>query len=113
MSVPGIGPIISSAVVAAIGGGDAFTKAATSLPGCGSSGGRCRQETARSWARYRTRQSLPARPAFDPLLKKSGLSRHRMDDPDELIRVHDQIGFLNLVANALEDDLLGFHLAQT
>ena len=26
MSVPGIGPIISSAMVAAIGGGDAFTK---------------------------------------------------------------------------------------
>ncbi len=52
--------------------------------------------------------------ALDPLLKKSGLSRRQMDDPDELVRVHDQIGFLNLVADALEDDdLLGFHLAQT
>ena len=36
-----------------------------------------------------------------------------MENPDELIRVHDQIGFLNLVANALGDELLGFHLAQT
>ena len=33
MSVPGIGPIISSAMVAAIGTGDAFSKAATSPPG--------------------------------------------------------------------------------
>jgi AraC-like DNA-binding protein len=51
--------------------------------------------------------------ALDPLLKKSGLSHRQMDDPDELIRVHDQIRFLNLAAAALEDDLLGFHLAQT
>jgi AraC-like DNA-binding protein len=51
--------------------------------------------------------------ALDPLLKKSGLSRRQMENPDELIRVHDQIGFLNLVANALGDELLGFHLAQT
>jgi hypothetical protein len=36
-----------------------------------------------------------------------------MDDPDELVRVHDQIVFLNLVADALGDDLLGLHLAQT
>ena len=33
MSVPGIGPIISSAMVAAIGGGDAFSKGRTSLLG--------------------------------------------------------------------------------
>jgi len=33
MTVPGIGPIISSAMVAAIGTGDVFSKAATSAPG--------------------------------------------------------------------------------
>ena len=51
--------------------------------------------------------------ALDPLLEQSGLSRRQMENPGELIKVRDQIGFLNLVANALDDDLLGFHLAQT
>jgi transposase len=35
MSVPGIGPVNSSAMVAAIGTGDVFSKAATSAPGSG------------------------------------------------------------------------------
>jgi transposase len=52
MSVPGIGPIISSAMVAAIGTGDAFTRGATSLPGWAWSPSRCRPETAPSSARY-------------------------------------------------------------
>ena len=51
--------------------------------------------------------------ALDPLLEQSGLSRRQMESPGALIKVRDQIGFLNLVANALDDDLLGFHLAQT
>jgi hypothetical protein len=45
--------------------------------------------------------------ALDPLLKNSGLSRRQIENPDEPIRVHDQIRFLNLVANALNDELLG------
>jgi len=70
MSVPGIGPIISSAMVAAIGTGDdrldentdpelacfrfgvRSPKAVTSPPGWGWSQNRCRPEIARSWARY-------------------------------------------------------------
>ncbi len=50
---------------------------------------------------------------LDPLLEKSGLSRRQMENPDELIRVHDQIRFMNLIADALDDELLGFHMAQT
>ena len=52
MSVPGIGPIISSAMVAAIGTGDVFTKAEILAPGSGWCRSRYRPATARSSARY-------------------------------------------------------------
>jgi AraC-like DNA-binding protein len=48
----------------------------------------------------------------DLLLRKAGLSRGKIDDADARIEVRRQIEFLNLVADALGDDLLGFHLAQ-
>jgi transposase len=51
MTVPGVGTIISSATVAAIGNGAGFKKDATSALGWGSCQSRCRRETARSWAR--------------------------------------------------------------
>ena len=51
--------------------------------------------------------------ALDPLLEQAGLTHHEIEDPRSVIKVRDQIKFLNLVAAALEDDLLGFHLAQT
>src|SRR5216117_4106225 len=53
MTVPGVGPIISSAMVAAIGTGDVFSKGATSAPGLDWCPSRYRLETARSSARYR------------------------------------------------------------
>src|SRR5882724_463763 len=53
MTVPGIGPIISSAMVAAIGTGDAFSKGRTSAPGSGSCRNSYRPATARSSAAYR------------------------------------------------------------
>src|SRR5262249_16881745 len=53
MSVPGIGPIISSAMVAAIGAGDAFSKGATSLLGWGWSPSKSQPATAPSLAKYR------------------------------------------------------------
>jgi AraC-like DNA-binding protein len=48
----------------------------------------------------------------DILLRKAGLSRGQIDDPDAPLEVQRQIKFLNLVAEALNDDLLGFHLSQ-
>jgi AraC-like DNA-binding protein len=48
----------------------------------------------------------------DVLLQKAGLSHGQIDDSDALIEVQSQIKFLNLVAEALNDELLGFHLAQ-
>ena len=48
MTVPRIGPIISSAMVAAIGSGGAFARGRDFRPGLGSSPSRCRPETAPS-----------------------------------------------------------------
>ena len=50
--------------------------------------------------------------ALDPILNKAGLTRQQVEDPASRIKVHDQIRFVDLVAEALNDDLLGFHLAQ-
>jgi len=50
--------------------------------------------------------------AMAPLLKASNLTVEQMDNPRIRLRVRDQIKFLNLVADALGDDVLGFHLAQ-
>ena len=47
-----------------------------------------------------------------PLLKKAGLTDQRIKDRGFRLPVQQQIHFLNLVANALHDELLGFHLAQ-
>jgi AraC-like DNA-binding protein len=48
----------------------------------------------------------------DKLLLAAGLMRKQIEDPDSLLHVKSQIAFLNLVAEAVDDDLLGFHLAQ-
>ncbi len=47
------------------------------------------------------------------MLKKAGLTLHQIEDPAARLKVRDQISFLNLAADALHDDLLGFHLAQS
>jgi transposase len=52
MTVPGIGPIISSAMVAAIGTGDVSQRAATSAPGSGWYRNKSRREIGQSSAAY-------------------------------------------------------------
>jgi AraC-like DNA-binding protein len=47
-----------------------------------------------------------------PLLKKAGLTDQRIKDRGSRLPVQQQIHFLNLVADALHDEFLGFHLAQ-
>ncbi len=47
------------------------------------------------------------------LLKEVGLTPRQIEDPATRLKVRDQISFLNIAANALQDDLLGFHLAQS
>src|SRR5262249_34126662 len=48
----------------------------------------------------------------DALLRQAGLSRMQIEDSDVRISVRSQVVFLDLVAKALDDDLLGFHLSQ-
>jgi AraC-like DNA-binding protein len=50
---------------------------------------------------------------LERLLKEAHLTPHEIGDPNARLRVRDQIGFLNLVAAAMQDDFLGFHLAQS
>ena len=47
-----------------------------------------------------------------PLLKKADLTLQQIKNTNLRFSVLDQINFLNLTASALQDDLLGFHLAQ-
>ncbi|WP_237050895.1 AraC family transcriptional regulator [Microvirga ossetica] len=46
------------------------------------------------------------------LLRKAGLTASQIQDRQARVAVAAQITFLNLAAEALRDDLLGFHLAQ-
>jgi AraC-like DNA-binding protein len=50
--------------------------------------------------------------AIDPILKEVGLTRQQVENPASRFKVHDQIRFLDLVADALNDDALGSHLAE-
>ena len=45
------------------------------------------------------------------LLREAGLTRQQIDDPGVRLDVKNQIRFLELVATAVKDDFLGFHLA--
>jgi AraC-like DNA-binding protein len=47
------------------------------------------------------------------LLRKAGLTEQQIDDPCSRLAVKDQIRFLDLAAETLKDEYLGFHLAQT
>src|SRR5262245_55193138 len=51
---------------------------------------------------------------IDPrsLLKKANLTLQQIRDTSLRLSARDQIRFLNLTAEALQDDFLGFHLAQ-
>jgi hypothetical protein len=48
----------------------------------------------------------------EPLLKQAGLTEELIKDRNAPVGVANQIKFVELVAEALGDDLLGFHLAE-
>src|SRR5262245_4100845 len=48
-----------------------------------------------------------------PLLKKARLTAEQVDDLRVRLSVQGQIKFLDLAADALQDPLLGFHLARS
>jgi hypothetical protein len=68
--------------------------------------------TAGGMARLAYARAKAAGIASNPLLKQAGLTSQQIEDPRCAIWVRDQVNFLNIVAAALNDDLLGFHLAQ-
>src|SRR5262245_14957802 len=51
--------------------------------------------------------------AMRPLLGKSRLNRQQLEDPKSRIAAGKQVDFLNRVADALGDDMLGFELGQS
>lgn len=59
-----------------------------------------------AWARARARGV-----AVRPLVDQARLDPDQFLDPRSRLPVRNQIDFLNLVADALDDDMLGFHLA--
>jgi AraC-like DNA-binding protein len=48
-----------------------------------------------------------------PFMAKAGVTRQQVEDDNVRIAVRGQIRFVQLVADALQDDLLGFHLAES
>jgi AraC-like DNA-binding protein len=63
-------------------------------------------------ARLAYRRAVAAGVPLTAILKKAGLSETQMANAQIRLKVRDQIEFLNLIADALDDDFLGFHLAQ-
>src|SRR5262249_29984134 len=53
-----------------------------------------------------------ARIDLAPLLAEAGVTRQQIEDRSARIPVQSQIILLDLIANALKDDFLGFHLAR-
>ena len=47
------------------------------------------------------------------ILKRAGITQRQIDDPDERLPANCQIALLEAAAAALDDDLLGFRLAQS
>src|SRR5207344_471290 len=63
-------------------------------------------------ARAAHTRAMEAGVDIEPLLKRSGLTKQQAKNPAARMAVSNQIKFLNLVADALEDDFLGIRLAQ-
>jgi hypothetical protein len=49
----------------------------------------------------------------EALLRRAGLTLQGIEDPQARIGAESQIAFLKLASEALDDPLLGFHLAES
>ena len=68
---------------------------------------RCAGVLSRVAYRYAARRGIEVA----PLLEQAGLTQKDIEDRNATIGVVNQIKFVGLVATALGDELLGFHLA--
>ena len=63
------------------------------------------------WAVLVVERLKAARIATDPILKKAGLTRRQVNDPDAKIPFHKHAALLTLVAEATGDGCFGLHLS--
>ena len=64
-------------------------------------------------ARHAYARARKAKIELLPLLKEAGLTHQQIEDQDCRITVRAQVKFLNAAAKALQDPLLGFHIARS
>lgn len=63
-------------------------------------------------SRLAAERARASRLSVDSLLAEAGLTTSQLENTRVRVPVRGQIDFLNLVADAVGDDMLGFHLAQ-
>ena len=63
------------------------------------------------WACLAVERLKEERTPIDPILKKAGLTRRQVSDPDAQIPFHKQAALLTLAAEATGDDCFGLHLS--
>jgi AraC-like DNA-binding protein len=74
--------------------------------------GDMRPHAAGTLARLACARAREAGIDVGPLMAKAGVTRRQVEDDNACLPVPGQIKFVELIANALQDDLLGFHLAR-
>ncbi len=63
------------------------------------------------WACLAVERLKEERVLIDPILKKAGLTRRQVSDPDAQIPFHKQAALLTLAAEATGDGCFGLHLS--
>ncbi len=74
--------------------------------------GPCRRPLAGGLPALAVARAIAAGIDPEPLVQKAGLTLALLEDRDARIGARNQITLLNLVASAVGDELLGFHLAE-
>ena len=74
--------------------------------------GRHGRKRCRKLSRLACARALAAGIEVAPLMAKAGVTSWQVEDDDVWLTVKGQIKFLDLIADALQDDFLGFHLAR-
>ena len=74
--------------------------------------GDMRPHAAGTLARLACSRAREAGIEVAPLMAKAGVTSQQIEDDDVRLPVAGQIKFVELIADALQDDFLGFHLAR-
>ena len=82
------------------------------VPKSGFQRGDMRPHATGTLARLACRRAREAGIDVAPLMAKANVTSRQVEDDDVRLPVAGQIKFLEIIANALQDDFLGFHLAR-